>query len=942
MKPNCVEAVRAAAAELGREGITDAQIAAIESRVQRTMRELARTEEGWQGMSPDQRLAMAAERAMQDVQAEAARKVANAELQVVKTAAVEARIGKLLELHPGDKRAQALVHHLDETGLYIEGVKREAMGQLMTLMDAVKSGEGATAGRRLAMFLFDADNPKMTADLATEIFRNADGSSGNALAQKGAKAWLDTVEKLRQRFNSAGGDVGRLEYGYLPQPHDAARVRAAGRDTWVAEMLPLVDRSRYVDEAGARLPDAEVTRILGGIWETIATEGMNKSEPGAGPAPGTSARANRGSEHRELHFKDASGYLAYLQHYGSGSMYDAMTSHVGRVARDIGLVERYGPNPNAQMRLQFDLAARADGTKVDALDRTFGLRPQSYWDQLNGTASSPASARIAQVGTDVRNIQTFGKLAGAVISSITDMGTFVMTTGYNRLGYWNSIENIGRSASSKEARQFMTAHGIIAESMVGDINRWTGDNIRQTWSGRLANSTLKLSLMNAWTDTLRRAFSLTMMQGLARMSKTEWGKLTEWDRTRMERAGITEADWQVITRAELTKFNGVDHLTPEAIRNARTGAASAEPPVAAGMTRLYHGSAEHGRYDGNAWFSSQRDYAANYREGGELQYVDYPTDKLNAIIDPDGYGQTIDKGFTVNLELDSSQTGLRKPAVGQAAPIDQARANEVVSKVLGLITDESEFAVLNPDLATKTLASAGGTQRGTVRGELARSVMQFKSFPIAMVSRHWKRMLDAPRVSDGSTPMLANRLMYAGALMVTTTALGAIALQAKQMVSGKDPIDMTGDHAAKFWAKAVAQGGGLSIVGDMVLNDPGNSVSDVVRGMAGTALGPAIGTGMQAAGIGIENAWKAAKGKETHTAAETINLLRQNTPYVNLWYAKAALDHAGMHALQENLSPGYLGKMQQRAAKEWGQSYWWSPTDTAPKRAPDFGKAVGQ
>jgi hypothetical protein len=29
--------------------------------------------------------------------------------------------------------------------------------------------------------------------------------------------------------------------------------------------------------------------------------------------------------------------------------------------------------------------------------------------------------------------------------------------------------------------------------------------------------------------------------------------------------------------------------------------------------------------------------------------------------------------------------------------------------------------VLNPDLATKTIASGGGTQRGTVRGELARS-----------------------------------------------------------------------------------------------------------------------------------------------------------------------------------------------------------------------------
>ncbi|WP_426789294.1 hypothetical protein ACP6ER_07050 [Achromobacter xylosoxidans] len=91
-----------------------------------------------------------------------------------------------------------------------------------------------------------------------------------------------------------------------------------------------------------------------------------------------------------------------------------------------------------------------------------------------------------------------------------------------------------------------------------------------------------------------------------------------------------------------------------------------EPPLAPGMTRLYHGSAEPGRYDGKAWFSTDRDYAANYRPGAEIQYVDYPTDKVNAALDPDGYGQTVDRGFTWNVELDASETGVRKP-LGQRA-----------------------------------------------------------------------------------------------------------------------------------------------------------------------------------------------------------------------------------------------------------------------------------
>lgn len=84
-----------------------------------------------------------------------------------------------------------------------------------------------------------------------------------------------------------------------------------------------------------------------------------------------------------------------------------------------------------------------------------------------------------------------------------------------------------------------------------------------------------------------------------------------------------------------------------------------EPPVPEGMTRLYHGSATHDRVDGPAWFSTNRDYAKNYREGAQLQYVDYPTDKVNESLDPNGYGQTVDKGFTWNVELDSDETGVR-------------------------------------------------------------------------------------------------------------------------------------------------------------------------------------------------------------------------------------------------------------------------------------------
>jgi hypothetical protein len=61
-----------------------------------------------------------------------------------------------------------------------------------------------------------------------------------------------------------------------------------------------------------------------------------------------------------------------------------------------------------------------------------------------------------------------------VISSVTDLGTLAITTGYNRLPYWQLVKDIG-SQASKETRDWMTAHGMIAESVANSLNRWSGD-----------------------------------------------------------------------------------------------------------------------------------------------------------------------------------------------------------------------------------------------------------------------------------------------------------------------------------------------------------------------------------------------------------------------------------------------------------------------------------
>jgi hypothetical protein len=90
-----------------------------------------------------------------------------------------------------------------------------------------------------------------------------------------------------------------------------------------------------------------------------------------------------------------------MKEFGRGTLYDAMMAHVGGMSRDIALVERYGPDIQANARLQFDLAARADGTAAGALSGPSEIDPHTYWDMITGktgmaadeTSRRPSSGR---------------------------------------------------------------------------------------------------------------------------------------------------------------------------------------------------------------------------------------------------------------------------------------------------------------------------------------------------------------------------------------------------------------------------------------------------------------------------------------------------------------------------------------------------------------------
>jgi hypothetical protein len=862
MKTQCIDAVTAA---IGRK-ITAQEAKGIDDRVRDTLRQLARTDPNWSAKSTADRMTEAGQAAAKQLIAEAALKKERAALQISATAARLDEMRQFTEAAEGRTLFDGLAETLRRIDVAVTGIERNTMSRLMDLLEAAQPKFWQLMGQ----------GPEFAKAVVYEAFGRA---SGNADAAAGAGAWLRISDELRQRFNRAGGDVGQLDYSYFPQPHDLLKVRRGGvgeertrtqktidaiktpietirggkmpdpddaRAGWVEIVLPLLDRSRYVDETGRRLDDAEMRTMLGEAWKTIATDGLNKMEPGKLPAGVSALIVNRGSQSRAIHFAGPDEYLTYMEQFGRGSVFEAMMGHVRSMSQNIALAERMGPNAKATFDLLHD-TARQSGADDRVSWLNWRVSTRQLFDTLYGTASQvynggQAYVRSAALWQGLRNWQVFAKLQGTLMSAITDIPTYYATTGFNRVGVFDATRNLFAAFKPGAGTTDVASHmGIVSESIAQDMGRWGSEMLRDGWTSRLANTTMRISLLNAWTDAMRRATGISVMGSLGRMVDKPWTGLEAGDRARLTQAGMTEQTWGVLQLAQPEMWRDVRMVTPEAIRAI-------------------------------------------------------PDELLE---------------------------GMGNPA---------RIRDDAVTRLVGMLVDESEYASLAPDLFTRARVESFG-QRGDVPGEIARTAFLFKSFPMAMISRHWTRMFRG----DGNP----NRVAYAGAIIAGMTVFGGLSTLLKDIASGRDPRDVT---TAKFWGAAAAAGGGMSFAGDLMYAwSGGKTMSGIgaTAAAAGVVAGPVFGAAAEFAELTGGNIAEALRGEETDFGAEAVRFTRANLPFVNLWYVRTVLDRAVLHDLQETLNPGYLSRMKQRARRDWGQEFYWQPGEMEPDRGPDFSAILG-
>lgn len=824
-------------------------------------------------------------------------------------------------------------HHGQGSMTDIETKRLAIMGQAHARMDDVlkEFRKGALSGdlrRRFGSTRARLDN------VVRELFGEGTGDdAAKALAQ----GWSVVSEDLRQRFNAAGGAVGRLEKWGLPQHHDAEALLNVRRDRWVETITPMLDVDKMLHPLTRKpMTAGELRDSLRLVWKRITTEGWIDREP-TGAAVGKGAMFRQHADHRFLVFKDADNWLRYQRDFGEGDPFAAMMSYVSTMSRDIAAMEVLGPNPE-MMRNYLKQVVVSQAEKAGPLERiTADL--QAALKHMAGQ-SSPFAARFEaaalKLGTLNRQAEALrakgtkrakrklGPLERQLAAAMDDIDAISAgwdeavtgLAGEVRQALRNNVIFADTKNPLDHARQALFRADAMWDVMRGSANTPVNSrfaNTLQSARNLVSAAALGSAQISAISDIafgkIARKFVGLEKAGSLRVVSDTFRMFSPKNRMEAVRAGLM-LDSAIHVMHSQARYVGAIHAT------SVTGFLADRVIGLQGLS---------------AWTQAGK-HAFGMAMMAELG------DRVGLALDalPEALRNTLQRHGITATEWDRMRTtALYQPQEGvtflRANEIERYADRDLAEKYQMMILRETRFAVPEGTVRSQSILRSG--RPGTFVGELTRNFAQFKSFGVAVVLLHGGRVAREIGANRG-----AKGARYAGSMLITGMMLGALALQLKEILFGRDPRNM---KSAGFWGAALLQGGGMGIYGDFLFS----GVNRFGGGLASTVAGPLVGKFDKARDFGIGNPLQVGDGEKTNAGREAVGLLRDWTPGGTLWFARLAYERTVLDQLQQMLDPqaraAFRRKVTQRR-NTYGNDFWWRPGETSPRRPPDAGAVVGR
>ncbi len=418
---------------------------------------------------------------------------------VVKTQAAQIKLFSLLEAHPGgptvalraimtnDLTAKANNSNIEYRQKALQGIVESKMPELKEKLSTTKLG-------------YDRDRA-LGADFIREVFGE---DTGNAMAKRMAKEWGEASELMRTRFNEYGGNIGKLDYGYIKQSHDADKIRATDPEEWKNFIEPL-------------LRDDMADLDFKYIYETISTGGLNKVKEGSASIGKGKAVANKNAEERILHFKDADSWMKYQKRFGTEDPMASIDDSVRSMTMDMSLIEIMGPNPT---HMYETLKVKRDQMRGAGKHSEYDSYTDAIWNVVSGKVDRDMEgiAKLGGVMQYVRGINTATMLGGATLSAISDVGSLLVNTVYHGINPFKIAKQFIKHFNPQkhdDAIRMGLGADVFNSSITARYTELAGQNF---WS-KASEGLMRATMMNIWTEAGRKAFQVEYMHKLLKGRK---------------------------------------------------------------------------------------------------------------------------------------------------------------------------------------------------------------------------------------------------------------------------------------------------------------------------------------------------------------------------------------------------------------------------------------
>lgn len=496
---------------------------------------------------------------------EAARVMAQAaqerKLMASKQAIAYAQALDRMEKHPDGKTVglqSMLVRDNLEGGaatgnaIHIDGHSENVTKRLLGMMD----GAMKPYSSRLAGLQQDTES---VWNIVSELFGK---DTGDDAAKAAAAGWKKATEYAVARVKRAGKPLSVLEDWRLPQSWDSGRVRRFSQQEFTHDLMTEFEAGnlRVMDKQGTGdAPRAAVGGIIANAYKDIT---LGKANSGAG---------GFSNQLRVFRFQDPDAYIRLMKKYGhgDGGLYNTMMGHIGAMGREIATTEILGPNYEDNFRRLLEVAREDDAVRNTSvrskLKRSLTMNSpaavQRTYDAVTGKLGVAQSDLIAGIGGGMRNLQTAARLGSATIAALPgDSFTASLAANANGIPATAVLGRLVRDlANDTEAEAIARQVNLTAASIMDHAlgsKRFADEVVGQGLTGRVADTTMRLTGINVWTEGLKRAWAMEMNGLIARQSEHTFEDLDPAFQGFLTRYGFTPEQWDKLRATPQLEADG--------------------------------------------------------------------------------------------------------------------------------------------------------------------------------------------------------------------------------------------------------------------------------------------------------------------------------------------------------------------------------------------------